>query len=51
MNELLDKIIKELEDKSEQLKELSADEHCEKFLFEHVGILKSIEIIKKYKDE
>jgi hypothetical protein len=49
MNDLLDKIIEELEIKSEQLKELSADKQDSIFLFESSGIVKAIEIIKKYK--
>lgn len=49
VNEVLDKIIKELEEKSEQLKEISADNKDSIFLSESVGIIKSIEIIKKYK--
>lgn len=51
VNEILDKIISELRTKAEQLKEISADNKDSIFLSESVGILKSIDIIEKYKIE
>jgi len=49
VDEILDDIIKELQEKAEILKELSADNKDSIFLSEYVGVLKSIEIVKKYK--
>lgn len=50
MDQVLDEIIKELLKKSEHLKELSTDLKDSSLVFESVGILKAIDIIKKYKN-
>ena len=49
INEILDKIIKDLDAKAEKLKEISSDTKDSRFLYEAVGILKSIDLVKTYK--
>lgn len=49
LEETLDKIIQEMTVRSEQLKEISSNTKDSSFIYESIGILKAIEIVKKYK--